>query len=162
MAFTTCIDYCEKMNRKILQLNDIMSEEIPRVVEYTVKGKYLRPSTIESLKKYIKFEEDEQVKLLYVADNNFESLNIQNNIVVGLTNIRLFKIQNNKLDFVLIKDIKNIRHEENSIFSWDKIICELKNGKIETFGIYYYESCKYFTDYINIHLLDLNIEVKFY
>jgi hypothetical protein len=75
--------------------------------------------------------------------------------LVGITSLKIFKYENNKLQYILLESIKRASHKKTNIFSWDKIILELKNKTTDWYGIYHGNTCSHFVDFINMYITKL-------
>ena len=118
---------------------------IKRVCEDTIKGEDLPTAHLEVLAKSLGFRSNERLELIYINLGNFtRSLSIKSDIVVGLTNLRIFRTENGHLTYSLIEDIVSVEHEQNSIFRWDTLRIRLKRGDTQAFGIYFNQTCAYF------------------
>ena len=136
------------------------SLRIKRICDCTVLGSDLRPKEVVMIRDFVKFKSDEKIESLYLDNDEFDrGFYIPGNIIVGLTNYQIFKIENAALSSALIKDIKSLYHEKNSIFKWDKIVVRLKDGRTETFGIYYEKTCAYFANHLRTLVTASNITV---
>jgi hypothetical protein len=75
--------------------------------------------------------------------------------LVGISSLKIFKYENNNLQYVLLESIENASHKKMGIFSWDRIIMELKNKTADWYGIYHGNACSHFVDFINTHITKL-------
>lgn len=122
---------------------------VKRIATHTINGKELRMKETSLISGYLHFLPDERIKIIYLHSNNFfPEFTLEGNIIVGVTNYRVFKIEKNNGDSVLLKDIDKVKMEENGFFRWDNIVCLLKNGEKKKIGIYYNSTCEYFCNYI--------------
>lgn len=118
---------------------------IKKVCEDTVRGEDLPTEHLEVLAKFLGFRSNERLELIYINLGNFtRSLSLKSDIIVGLTNLRIFRIENGHLNYSLIEDILSVEHEQNSIFRWDTLRVRLKRGDTQAFGIYFNQTCAYF------------------
>ena len=121
-----------------------------RITTNTVLGKGLKENVRHAIEQTINVEEGEVIEIVYIYNDTFdEKFDIVKDIIVGVTNYRIFKIEDGRYDAQKINEIISIAHEKNGIFRWDKIICLLKKNKQNTFGIYHGDVCGYFCNYIN-------------
>lgn len=126
--------------------NDIVLPivNIPRISKSTIRGIDVRKKNIFNL------QSNEDLQILYMDSNKFEDdFNITNNVFIGVTNKRIFKIENNNTYNIYLKDINYCSHQKNSMFHWDKILCHLKNDTTDTIGIRYSVTTLFFVNYIN-------------
>jgi hypothetical protein len=133
--------------------DNILNRENNQISINTINGDNLYYSESKQLADIIKFKERENIKVLYVYGGNFKTkINILKETIIGVTNERIFKLENGKKDYVFINDILSVTHVKNGFFSWDKIECQLKNNNTNTFGIYHSKSCEYFCNYLTMQI----------
>jgi hypothetical protein len=102
------------------------------------------------IKEYIHADIDENVEIIYRHGGGFEEpYNLFNNALVGITNKRIFKIENGKSYFTLLLDIVTCRHKKNNMFHWDKLIVTTISNQDVCYGIYYSDTIEYFMRYID-------------
>ena len=113
-------------------------------------GAYLDDQYKKILSIFMTFKRDEIIELIYKHDGYFyEDINPTKNLIVCVTNKRIFQIQNGLKTSVMIENIKSIKYVKNMLFS-DQLEIETygdtPNAKIE---IYYSEAAKFFYRYIS-------------
>ena len=141
------------MEQLIKDITDAKSSKISRVTVNTLDGKDLRVSDIEQFAKILNFSSDESIIYLYCHDDKFEpKVVINGNIFVGITTHRVFKIENGGNQSIMRKDIVCAKHIKNNIFTWDRLEFLLNNNNKDSFGIYYSDTCNYFSNYINSNI----------
>lgn len=103
------------------------------------------------IKNYIDIKDNEKILFVYFyLDGDFmEPIKFHKNIVVGITDKRIFKIEKGNISMVNIHEIVDISHQKNGIFRWDKVACVMKNGNVKTFGMYHANACKFFIEHLN-------------
>lgn len=121
---------------------------INRVAPNTIIGGDIGETSFLKLLKAFDLVADEKIQVLYSYNNTIEQLNIDTDILVIVTNLRLLKRENGKVHYVFKKDISLIEQQKNGPFYWDKLICHLKDNTTETFGIYHEEACNYFITHL--------------
>lgn len=120
-----------------------------RITINTVLGENLKPNVKGAIEKTINLIEAEKLEVVYIYNDTFDSgFDIVNNTIVGISNFRIFKIEDGKADTQNLFEIVGVEHQKNGLFRWDKVICHLLKGKQNTFGIYHGDVCKYFCSYI--------------
>jgi hypothetical protein len=132
-----------------------MAEEIHfnHIVSDTVSGLDLRIREIQVIENIIKFKENEKIEILFMFGGGFEKhfdINMKN--IVGITNERIFKLENGIVKYAMFNEINKVNHIKKNIFRWDQIVCEMKNGKNIEFGIYHRDTAKHFTNYLKMKL----------
>lgn len=124
-----------------------------RIVHDTIDGEDLRIREANAIAKLVHFNDDEKIEKIYMFDANFEKyFEPTMKILVGITNLRIFKIDKGIVSFAMISDITNIHHIAKSIFRWDQLVCTLKDGTTIEFGIYTSVTAKYFMNYLKSKL----------
>jgi hypothetical protein len=116
------------------------------VAENIIIGASLNFKELNSITKNIKFTENEKIEVLYSNNDSFE---YKKNILVGITNFRIFKLENNNISYIDKNNIVSIRYRYNGIFRWDKIECKLRNGEFDTIGVFHSNACRYLCNYLN-------------
>ena len=97
----------------------------------------------------IKLDSNEQLEIVYLNGNNWVSLDISQNTIVCITNQRIIKLEKGQITSQVDREeIKSIKHISNNVFGWDQLEITTSQQKIETFGIYYNDTCKYFYNYL--------------
>lgn len=130
--------------------------KIERIVTNTLDGKYLRICEVEMFSKYLDFENDERIELIYIYSDNFEPLiKINNEIIILITNKRIVKLENGGKYIINRKDIVKCSHTKNGLFKWDSLLFQLSNNKIESINIYHETTCAYFSNYINSNIKNI-------
>src|ERR1700744_1484957 len=138
------------------------SMKIARITKNTIRGDNLRGSEINMLAKAVNFLPNEKLEIIYLSNDEFEpTFTIENNIIVGITNFRIFKLEHGGLDSLLLNKISNVSYQKNGMFRWDKIVCRTTKLKVETFGIFNSETCQYFCNYLNSKLFKNIDEINF-
>lgn len=151
MTFSDSIDIQEQINNNIKKYSHLVTN--------TVKGYELKKTEADAINNLVELMDNEQILLLY-RDGSFDTHDILcGTIIVGLTNFRIFKIENGLAWSTFMENIKSVKHEQNGIFYWDKLICTTKTGAVNTYGIYYNDTCKYFCDYMRKYLIDCDVKI---
>lgn len=130
----------------------VVKQKIPDTKKITVNtalGENLKDNVKGAIEKTIGIVKNEKLEVVYIYNDTFDvGFDIVNNVIVGLTNFRIFKIEKGDVSYQKLNETINVEHEKNGIFRWDKVVCNLSGGKKETFGIYHADVCKYFCNYI--------------
>ena len=113
------------------------------VAHNTVTISELFMKEIQIIHDIIKSNDDEIVQMIWSHDSIGSNLKIEKNIIVGITNLRIFKLEKGNVFTTEFKNIKSVHVEKNGIFRWDKIVCKLVDGKCETYGIYNGDACEH-------------------
>ncbi len=125
------------------------SNKVERVCSNIVLAKFLRGVEVKMLQEELKLDAKDEVVLVYVASGKFEPmLKFDGEIIVGITNALVFKAEKGAIYKIPRSNIMSVTHQKNSIFSWDKLIFELKNKTTDTIGIYDRDACEYFCNYL--------------
>ncbi|AYV79488.1 MAG: hypothetical protein Faunusvirus17_7 [Faunusvirus sp.] len=147
-----------------------------RIAPSMLSGEQLTSDEIKQIDKIVKLLKFEKIELLYLYGDKFNALNMSTDIVVGVTNYRIFKIENAEIvSSANRKDIVTARHQKNGMFKWDKVVVFLSvikktqdqsyvanllntsdpatngNPTFETFGIYDSSACEFVCNYIETH-----------
>ena len=126
----------------------------PRVVESIVDGKYVNKTVSRILSQRFKFKKPlEEIEYLYAYGNSHEDTNVDDNVYVGITNYRIFKLDQGEQSQVFRKDVISVKYVEGGIFRFDKILLELQDADV-TIGIYESSSCKFFCSYLSVTPFD--------
>lgn len=126
-----------------------LASKYAKVSECTIDGSKIPSEINEKFIERLKFYPDEKIEILYMENDAFEKMiNLNNGVIVGITNYRIFKLENKHTWMNYLKDIATIKHIKNNIFSWDKINCLLHNGKNETYGVFHKKACGYLCGYL--------------
>lgn len=122
-----------------------------RITDNVALGENLKDNVRGAIEKTINIQENEKLEIVYIYNDTFDiKFNIVTDTIVGITNLRIFKIENARCDSQNLHDIVGVEHQKNGMFRWDKVICYLaKSGQQNTFGIYHADVCKYFCSYID-------------
>lgn len=128
------------MNKMAQAINNI-TKKIPNNTIKLLSKATIEPSVSDFVIKRVGLTPNDDIELLYL-------FNGKTDIIVGISTSRIFKLDCYQTSSVLLSDIISVRHQQNNLFKWDKIECLLKNGKIETFGIYHNGVCKQFCNYL--------------
>lgn len=128
-----------------------------RICEGTMEGKDLRESAVRLISEEVGFLEGETIDILWMEADEFEELFvIPDNVFVGLTNMRIFKIDKGSLSCRLLSEIVDAKYEDRGPFYWDKIIVRYKKSEVnksfkvdntlhdDTFCIRHTIPCKFF------------------
>lgn len=124
----------------------------------TALAQYLKNDIREAIEKTIHLYDGEMLEIIYIYDGTFDhNFNIARDIIVGISNYRIFKIEDGKCNSRRLDEMTHVEHQKNGLFKWDKIVCYLSKYKresanqqeIDTFGIYHSDVCKYYCNYIN-------------
>ena len=135
-------------------LRDVLTR---RIAPKTLRLDQLRGTDIRFLREHINFLDGEQIIMIYSYNNAFDPLiNVNNDTLVGITNLRIFKLENGVFWATNLCNIKQIIHVENGWFRWDKIECICNDDSIETYGIYEKITCAYFVKYLKNAVTSLN------
>jgi hypothetical protein len=100
-----------------------------------------------SIAKEVGLSRGEEIKLFYTYSALKEELS-RSDIIVGITNVKIFKYDKGSNSFTLRSDIKAVKHQRNGMFSWDKVEILTHSGKTETYGIYDGDTCSKFCRYL--------------
>lgn len=144
-----------------------------KVSECTIKGCDLDPEERMRLMKYIGASDDEILLFLYaprfagnagwglinqipvykgkdkdISEKAKLILDEKAEVLVGITNMRVFKTQNCETWMERFDEMTSADHIENGFFAWDKIECRMQDGRIETFGIYHKKACQFLVEKI--------------
>lgn len=140
--------------------NIFNNKNISYTATNTIRGEDVSQADQITISILFDFTLDEKILILY-NDNSFNMSNVSfNNTVVGLTNYRIFKVENGMVWCTYIKDIVSVKYINKGLFYWNKLICETKAHEIIGYGIYYSDTCKYFCDYIRKYLIDCEIIIN--
>lgn len=124
-------------------------EKTTKIATSTALAKDLKPHIRNSIIKTLALPREERLEIVYMFVDHFdEYFDIANDVIVGVTSLRIFKIEGGKTEYQFIEKIKSVTHQKNGIFKWDKIVCNLKEGGIDTYGIYHSSVCAYLCKYI--------------
>lgn len=87
--------------------------------------------------------EGEILEEVYSYGGFYPILKIRNNIIVGITNLRIFKLEKGIVSVLRYRDVVSVKHERNGLFRWDKVVCQLcgEGGEFDTFGVYHGDAC---------------------
>ena len=135
------LSYIEGASRNIVE------KDTNFVTTNTIEGKSVSGDTVKQLSKTLNFFPDEKIELLY-SDNRVFYFN--KNVIVGITNYRLFKLEKEEISHLFRSDIQSVRQVKNNVWTWDKIECTVKNDRslkiaeVRTFGIFHSTACAYF------------------
>ncbi len=103
-------------------------------------------NTVDTISQICKFYADEQIELLYSNSDEFE---YNNNVLVGITNYRIFHLEKDNMTSVFRYEILNYKHTSMGIFKHDLLECVIrKDGSIRSICIYHVDTCKYFCEYL--------------
>lgn len=120
-----------------------------RIATHTALAQNLNPNVYNAIVRTLKLPRNEKLEIVYIHSDNFdENFNISTDIIVGLTNLRIFKIQSGNSGHQFISNIVSVSHKKNGLFSWDKLVCNLKSKEVDTYGIYHSSVCGYLCDYM--------------
>lgn len=129
----------------------------PRAALSTINIDELYADEINMLQKELKIIGNEKIHIIY-SNNDFEPiLHIIDNIIVGLTNKRIFKLEKGGVWSTYFIDIDTIEHQKNNIFTWDTIICNTYDKSQYTYGVYYSDACKYMISCIHMYTKQIYI-----
>lgn len=134
----------------------ISNPYIDRIAPDTIRGEYLRFSEHESIKQQFYAEPDEKIEVIYKCEGIFEKpLNIFQGALVGITNKRVFKIDDGVTYFTMLSDIVSYKHKKMNVFKWDQLILTTRDNKSVSYDIYYSDTVKYFVEYLHSKLSHL-------
>lgn len=125
------------------------------ICENTIKGTQISDLMQNKILLKISAVANEKLDIIYSYHNNFNDIN-QNDIFIGISNYRLFKLEKNYIQSVNISEIDDVNHKQNNIFRWDFIECQMGDKRIESFSIFHKTTCAYFCGYLN-SLIKLNL-----
>lgn len=119
--------------------------ETPRLATNTYSGDELRARDHKVISDAARLLPGEHAEVVYIhmADLS-KPVAIEGSIIVGLTGLRIFKLEKGNVDYVFKEDIETVSHQKGGLFAWDKVVLGLTNGKTETFGIYNGDACELF------------------
>ena len=128
----------------------------PRVyiAPHIVKTRDLFLKEIETLNSIIEIRNGEIINELYSFKGFYPILKIKNNTIIGLTNLRIFKLEKNNVNTIWLKDIAEVDHEKKGPFRWDNIVFKL-HGEEDTWNIisvYHSKACIHIRKYIYEHI----------
>ncbi len=161
--YQSCNYFGRYIDQKVHNINPItiqddinlfpLTEEfikLPRNTSSNVKlADDMSRSDIITISNFLQFDKDETLKVMYLmVPFNYGRI-IKDDTFVCITNKRLIKCEDRKIDSTLLDDISYVQHEKN-IICWDNIICHLVNSHIKKVGIYDANSCDYFCKYLNL------------
>lgn len=128
---------------------------VQRICKNTILGSRLGKQETDSIASQVlaNFYEDEKIEIVYSHEDTFEKMNFSFDKVVLITNFRIIKIEENKCQSSLRKNImiNTLEHIKGGFFKWDKLKFKLSDGTEIEYGIYYNESCKYFCEYLKLN-----------
>ena len=110
----------------------------------------------KNILNFLEFHQNEKIELLY---SYYSTYSIKNDIMVGITNKRIFKIDKGVKRFTNMNSIKTAKHIKKWLFFWDKIECMTTDEKIETYGIFHALDCNYFCNYLNDNFININTNI---
>lgn len=140
-----------------------MTAKIQKICKNTIEGKYLNKKQYSLLSGVLNLQESEKIELIYMYDGLFDSFRtINDKVIVGITNLRVFGIKNKSVRDVLRSDINKISHVASGLFRWDKMNCHLKNSQIESFDVHGTKTCKFLCDYLMANQEKQNVNMKDY
>jgi hypothetical protein len=129
------------------------------VATNTINADYLRMLDHKNIGSFMRFEEDEELILVWMDGGRFdEILDPYNNTIVGLTTNRLFKIQDGQKSHVMLNNIADVNHIKRSFLKWSKIGVTLKGGAKDTFGLRDDDAIKVFIAEIRDQMMTLSSE----
>lgn len=145
-------------------LNDVWQDKVDgkfirskleRYKPSLAKGSSFNPSDLVFISSAVGFLPEETLELLYRYDATFEfPLRLEGHIYVGITNVRIFKIEESKVHELALIDMKSVFHEHNGLMAWDKIkITKISDGKEVTFGICRGDTCVVMCHHLRTKLL---------
>jgi len=141
------------MSQQLNSSTNTSTSRLNRITECTINSIDLRGREIEMIGKALLFQSDEKLEILYSRNDNFEEyFGLDNNILVGVTNKRVFKMENASNESIFLNDISSCSHQKNSWYKWDKIEMKLKDGTVDTLGIHSSDTTRYFVNFINTKL----------
>src|SRR5271154_3988456 len=127
---------------------------LKRIDISTISGLDIRRREHEMIGNAVAFESNEKIEILYMRDKCFEQYyTLDKNLFVGVTNRRIFQIDNGKVSFTLLKDIDYCEHEKHNIFLNDYVVCHLKNGSVIKYNTQYSHGTGCFVELIN-HIIE--------
>ena len=144
--------YAEQPPHYVQQIHprNVYQTACTRVAKSTVIGSQLRTAEFQLIRNFVSFQPGEELLILYLDGDEFDApFFIGGNVFVGVTNMRVFKIEHNMVDSTLLKSIRRCTHQSNGVFKWDKIFCELDGSERNTFGIRHADTTSYFVHFIN-------------
>lgn len=120
-----------------------------KITTNTALAQYLNPNVRNAIIKTLALPSNERLEIVYINSDHFdEGFDISSEIIVGITTLRIFKIERENSGYQFINNISSVSHQKNGLFKWDKIVCNLKSGNVDTYGIYHGSVCAYFCDYL--------------
>ena len=137
--------------------NDIIKRNI--IVENTIDAKYLTQKEINTISKLITFIDGETLEILYLFGGKFDpEISFENCELVGITNKRIFKYNNNMNKTVNISDIISITHKIKYPLLWNKLQFTMTNNTKEQIGIYGTSAPTFFIWYLTNKLPQIKTE----
>lgn len=119
------------------------------VWDNTIQGKDVPAETIKLLADKLQFFPEEKIELLYSNDMIFK---FKKNVLIGVTQYRLFKLEDEEIITIPRTEITKLKHIKNNSVSWDFLQCELgSSSRVRNIGIWSTEACDNFIDYLQKH-----------
>jgi 2-polyprenyl-6-methoxyphenol hydroxylase-like FAD-dependent oxidoreductase len=138
-----------------------------RLADCILSGNDLRISDTAHIAAAAQFELAEAIECVYLREDNFESdwWDSKNMIIVGITNYRIFKIENSAVSSTFLSDIQYVNYKANGLLHWDKIEIiyhniERNSSQPDTYGIYHSSSCQFMADYLAKKISNKSFKVK--
>ena len=118
-----------------------------KVVTNTISNKHLNPHYVTTVKEIYKdFGEDEKIELIW--SNNGEFAYDAENVLVGITNYRIFSLEKGNPRTVFRGAVNSYDHVKRGAWRWDELECTMKDGTKESILIYHKVVCAHFCEYL--------------
>ena len=121
------------------------------VCKNTLTGKYIPDEVHERIASQLNTFSDEKVEVLWTQSGGFE----KDTVFVGITNYRVFKIENSKISNVWRSEIAlqpsgipAVHHISRNVFRWDDMEFVLTNFSKVSISIYHKNAVAFFVDYL--------------
>lgn len=115
---------------------------LPRIARCTILGESLPVSDLKTITGAVGFRTGENLHMLYKHSDSFgQLLSLVGEIYVGVTSERIFKLEKGRCYQTPLDQILSVRHVLGGLFAWDRVEIVLRDGKIETYGVYYGDAC---------------------
>lgn len=129
---------------------------LKKLAKDTIHTSTLPHSEIVILNNLIKILPNETIEIIYKHKGKFfKSIDIVNDVLVGITNKRIFMIDCGKLTSTPLEDIRYIKHIP-SRFGWDRLILISYTGGMDLYTIHSTKSTKYFVMYLKYKINNLD------
>lgn len=112
----------------------------------------LSGNDLMTVKRHCKFSEYEFLEAIYLYDPCHYDIISSQDVFLAVTNLNIFRYENDTIQSQPLKDIKMIKHEHNYIAS-DNLVCMIdRDPWVVKLQIYDFASCGWLHNFINIKL----------